>query len=60
MNIKPDAIALRTTDFYQSHDITVKTDKEVTISLHLITDICCLTNTLRSIMCHKTLSGLVG
>ncbi|XP_052800272.1 apoptosis-inducing factor 3-like isoform X2 [Mya arenaria] len=29
MDIKPDAIALRNADFYQSNDITVKTNKEV-------------------------------
>lgn len=29
MDIKPDAIALRTADFYKSNDITLKTDKEV-------------------------------
>lgn len=29
MDIKPEAIALRTADFYKSNDITVKTDSEV-------------------------------
>lgn len=29
MDITPDKIALRTAEFYQTHDITVKTDKEV-------------------------------
>ncbi|KAL4223457.1 hypothetical protein ACF0H5_016928 [Mactra antiquata] len=29
MDIKPDAIALRTADFYKNNDITVQTDKEV-------------------------------
>ena len=32
MDITPDKIALRTAEFYETYDITIKTDKEVSSS----------------------------